>query len=357
MEAFSQDFPCGQVGVLGVTIDDGDGNNVLPRTTANIVQIECVDTYAVYRYLGVYPSDPSLSPYVITWDDGVSLATEEILVSTDAPAPVTDMGPCGNWIDAADVVECCEVTLDSDNEAALQSFAESASQVAFLLSGEIFTGLCGPVTVRPCRDECGCWPSQYIEYTGGGGRWIDLGWYWSGSWWGNWNSSDRCGCGCVSKVRLSGYPVQGISQVKIDGAIVAPSEYRLDENRFLVRKNDAMWPVCQDLSRDDDQPGTFSVSYWYGAVPPQLGLDAAAALACEFYNACNGGECNLPTQAVRIVRQGITVERLQPLASMLRLGETGIPVWDAFVAMYGGHRRRPSVWSSDGPRYARPVGS
>ena len=69
MEAFAEGFACGQVGIITITIDDGDGNNVVPQTTNGILQIECGDDgFAVYRYLGVYPSFSALSPYVITWE-------------------------------------------------------------------------------------------------------------------------------------------------------------------------------------------------------------------------------------------------------------------------------------------------
>jgi len=158
-------------------------------------------------------------------------------------------------------------------------------------------------------------------------------------------------------VLLSGYPVQAIAQVKINGEIVPPSSYRLDESRYLTRTDGSFWPFCQDLAAEDDMDGTFSISYWYGATPPASAVAAASALACELFNACDPDrECRLPEGAVRIVRQGLTIERLQPLASMLKRGETGILPLDSFLAVYGGYKRRPAIWSPDGPHYARPVG-
>jgi hypothetical protein len=43
---------------------------------------------------------------------------------------------------------------------------------------------------------------------------------------------------------------------------------------------------------------------------------------------------------------------------MLLRGETGIVEIDAFLAAYNPSRlrRRPAIWSPDGPKYARPVG-
>jgi len=368
LEAFAEGFACGQAGILTVTIDDGDGNNVLPQTTANIIEIECGDDgYAVYRYLGVFPSDPALSPYVITWEGASATdplidttASEEILVSTDAPAPVSGAGPCSNWIEGADIAECCgNVVYDSDTAEDLESAAEQASQLLFELSGRRYAGLCGPQTVRPCRDNCSCWPGvQWLDYASGGSRLL-----WTGTTW-NFNDSE-CGCGCLSRVKLSGYPVQAIAQVKIDGAVVAPSSYRLDEHRYLTRVDGAFWPACSNLAAADDQPGTFSVSYYFGDSPPAAGVRAAEQLGCEIYKACVGQECALPVGVSRYTRQGITVEKMaftawayqRPARGLLSGWRTGMALVDAFLAGYNpdGLKRRPVFWAP-GRRYARPVG-
>jgi hypothetical protein len=115
------------------------------------------------------------------------------------------------------------------------------------------------------------------------------------------------------------------------------------------------WPACQILDRDASESGTFAVTYKYGSQPPLAGKAAATALACELLP---GADCKLPEAATRVVRAGITLERLQPLAALLRIGGTGIPAIDSFIAAYNpnGLRRRPAVYSSSGPRYARPAG-
>jgi hypothetical protein len=159
-------------------------------------------------------------------------------------------------------------------------------------------------------------------------------------------------------VLLSGYPVQIITEVKIDGDVVAPSSYRLDEGRFLTRLDGDHWPSCQDLSLADTEEGTFSVSYGYGASPPEIGIKAAAQLACELYKACSGEACALPARVTRAVRQGVTYEmnafRFDPIA---KAWKTGLPLVDAFLNAYNpvGLLRRPTIWAP-GRRYARPVG-
>lgn len=338
-EAFAEGFATGLVGTLGVTVDDGDGVNVVPRTTADIVEIETVDGFGVYRWIGSYPA--IVGTYLITWDDGTTTASEEVVVGvaySGVESPL--LGPCDPWITGADVAECCGVEMGSDTSEALEIAAESASGVLFALSGGLYQGTCGPVTVRPCRTGSVC----YVP-----GR------------------SDRihsCGCHPLSQVLLPGYPVIEIGAVKIDGVVQPPSEYRLDDRRKLTRLSDVnghpqAWPSCQRLDLADTEERTFSVSYFYGQPAPQIAVGAAAQLACELYRSCTGagGECALPTGTTRVTRQGITVER-GVLASFLRPGQTGLAQVDAFLVAHGsnGATRRPAVWSPDGPKYAQRLG-
>jgi hypothetical protein len=241
--------------------------------------------------------------------------------------------------------------------------AVEASMLAYELSGRQFAGLCGPVTVRPCRTPtCTSWYGP----TGG---WSWSWGYWSGDWgfgwaWGNDQGGRLCSCGYDSFVELAGYPVREVTQVKIGGAVLSPvfddgaPQYRLDQWRYLTRLSDPdqpafplYWPRCQRLDLQDDQPGTWSVSYTYGVDPPPLGVDAATQLGCEILNALQNRPCKLPGNASRVVKQGVTVERITPLAAMLRSGSTGLFLVDAFLAAYNpsGLRRRPSVSSPDVP--------
>lgn len=365
MEAFAEGFACGQVGIITITIDDGDGNNVVPQTTNGILQIECGDDgYAVYRYLGVFPSFSPLSPYVITWEGASATdpeidttATEEIFVSDELIAVPSAAGPCTNWVTSEEVAACCGVEASTGN--IYDDVIPAAQELLFELSGRQFAGLCGPVKVRPCRDNCSCWGGQRLAYAGGGSRFI-----WAGSYWQN--GSSNCGCGCLSQVKLAGYPVQVITEVKIDGVPLSGDDYRLDANRYLTRVDGDHWPSCQDLSLDDTEDGTFSISYGYGASPPALGVSAAAQLACEMYKACldgvGGGDCQLPSGVTRITRQGITIER-QAFASWAWGRDTGwhsgLSLVDAFLNAYGrlGLSRRPTVWSpSSSMRYPKRVG-
>ena len=339
MEAFAEGFATGLVGTLGVTIDDGEGNNVVPRTTADIAQIETVGAFGVYSYLGVFPA--LVGTYIITWDDTVVTASESIEVGDTAAGGATDppeIGPCGSWTDEEQIAACCGVEASSDTLEGLEAAGEDASAILFELSGRQYRGVCGPVTVRPCRLGNPCYPPGRLR-----------------------DPLPACGCQPLSTVLLAGYPVTEIAEVKIDGETQPPSEYRLDSRRKLVRLATTngryqAWPGCQRLDLADTEEQTFSVAYYYGVAPPATGVSAANQLACEIYRACTGGECSLPVGTTKVTRQGITVERGE-LATFLSSGQTGLVLVDAFLAAYGSaSKRRPAVWSPDGPKYAKRVG-
>lgn len=232
------------------------------------------------------------------------------------------------------------------------------------LSGRQFSGLCGPVTVRPCRTPCSSWQ--------GTGGWSWSWGFWSGEWgwdwfWRNEDGGRLCSCGYDSKVELSGYPVREIEEVKIGGTVLPATftdgspQYRLDQWRYLTRLTDPAapteqlyWPACQRLDLEDDQPGTWSVSYTYGVDPPPLGVEAAKQIGCQLLLAQAGKACSLPANVVQVTRQGTSFLKAAPLAAVLRSGGTGLLMVDAFIAAYNpkGLRRRPSVWS---PETAFPV--
>lgn len=328
-----------------------------------------VDVEVTNPSTGVYALALGPLSLVGTWlytvaGSGVVVATGsgELTVVPDPIAPQATLfpqfGPCQPWIDCGDIRALCDTELGDET---LTGVAVQASQIMFELSGRQFATGCEK-TVRPeGLVENTCWSYGLNDWVGS--PWF---WSWNGMSWG-WYGGPGGGCYCqcrpLSRVLLSGYPVTEIVEVTIDGTVVDPTTYRLDEYRYLTRVRDPLdldtplfWPACQDLDRAATESGTFSVTYKYGSQPPLAGKAAATALACELLP---GADCKLPTEAVRVVRAGITMERLQPLATMLRQGMTGIPAIDSFIAAYNpnGLRRRPAVYSSSGPRYARPEGA
>lgn len=279
------------------------------------------------------------------------------------PGPV--LGPCESWIDGADVLNACAQAGVGSDSSLLDDVAMEASMALFEVSGRQFTGLC-TTTARPARDGCGCWGPDSL----GTGPW-----FWStypswgvGAWgWKN-ECGDRLGCEPMSKVRLSGYPVREIEEVKIDGVVLPALDvngnpnYRLDLWRELIRCNDPVppgatrtWPSCQDMTLADTQPGTFSVRYRHGVGPPPLGMRAAAQLACQLWLAGNGEKCQLPVGTSRVTRSGITVDRGLLVNWFDRSKATGLVDLDLFLASYWRDRavRRSAVFSPDVQPYAR----
>jgi hypothetical protein len=318
---------------------------------------------------GFYSYDVDATGAVVASRAGSFTVLPNVAVDVDLDWAVP--GPCAPWASSQDVWNCCGqpmVTIAGDTcPVDFSSEAYMASELLFELSGRLYAGACEK-TVRPCGKQlCGL---QILSrgHIIGGWDWGDFGW--TGSWWG-YGGTNACGCHPLDYVLLSGYPVREITEVKIDGVVVNPATYRLDDRRYLVRMRDPLdpdtplfWPACQLMDLNDDQDGTFSVTYRYGQDPPVSGTRAAAALACQLHRACEGGgDCEIPANAVRVTRQGVTIDRNATIAWFYGKNDengwqTGIPAVDAFLNAFNkaGMQQRPRTWSPDGHKYARAVG-
>lgn len=349
----------GLVGTVEVAIVDNDGNVVTGPTTTNITEA-VVDGVPIGIYTWNAPAAPAtVGQYSIVWSpDGTwdaettSTPDELVVVATGSsgvlppiPPPAEGglaHGPCSAWTTTLAVAACCGVV----NSTELDNSVAAASEEMYEASGRRYAGLCQQ-TVRPCKtDGIGCGVQVLSR-----GHLIG----WDGD---SWSGYD-CGCSPLSRVKLAGQ-VREVTQVKIDGAIVDPSLYRVDEEMWLVRKDGGRWPRCQALSYDDTESGTFSVTYTYGQIPPVSGQQAATELACEIYRACNNDEaCRLPSGVTRITRSGVTIERTFMARDADGVWRTGLPLVDLFLNRYNpaGLQRRATFWSaSSRARYARRAG-
>jgi hypothetical protein len=256
--------------------------------------------------------------------------------------------------------------VETSSGAIFEEAALQASALLFELSGRLYPGECGPKTVRPSCLSCAC-GYQILSRGHIVGPW-DYGYLLAGL-------CDMCLVACSpSRIKLSGYPVQEITEVKIDGDVLPDTDYTLWKGRYLTHLNDGRWPIRQNLTLEDTEDGTFSISYTYGADPPSLGQAAAAQLACEIYKSCAnatgaGGACALPVGVTRVTRQGVTIEKLAfttwgyTPASRARGSRspgwnTGLPLVDAFLNAYNsaGLKRRPVFYAPGHRRYAQPFG-
>lgn len=218
---------------------------------------------------------------------------------------------CSPWATSGDACAPCN-TYDF-NTAELDEGMALASDVLFDLTGRRWPGLCDDV-LRPCGyrqpGSCGCLDSR------------------------------QCGCRRLSEVELPG-PVDAITQVRIDGAVIDPARYRVDDHRWLVYlpESDSAerqgWPCCQriDLPATDDD--TWEVTYSYGMDPPPGGVRAAAQLGCQLALACSADpsaieQCQLPERVTTVVRQGITMAVLDPW-TLFAGGQTGLADVDLWI--------------------------
>ena len=231
-------------------------------------------------------------------------------------------------------------------------YTDEAKAIADALAGQTLRYLTGyrvggcPVTVRPCREACidPTWRTFPVAWDGtGGAPWFPVNW--AGSWLNvGCGCAGGCGCTTVSEVVLAG-PVGAIAAVKVDGVVVDPSLYQVQQGNRLVSLG-APWPLCQDLTKPDTEEGTWSVSYTAGAAVDGLGAWVAGILASEYVKACSGQECRLPAGVTTVVRDGVTLD-LGP--GSFPGNRTGIREVDDWVARWNpnGLRAPSQVFSLD----------
>lgn len=234
---------------------------------------------------------------------------------------------CEDWITTEDLeswTQCCDLaTYDSYLVADVLT---AASEMMHALLGQQFPGTC-EVTVRPCASGCGCTSPSHRS----------------------------CGCCGVSQVRLGVGQVQSIVEVLIDGAVLAPASYRLDDRRWLVRLPNVgettgrSWPCCQRLDLPDSAEDTWSVTVLAGNEPPMLARMGAAKLSCELLRGMSGQECCFQPRAIeQLTREGTSYVINDP-AALFDNGQTGITEVDLAIQTWNPNRVRSggTVFSPD----------
>lgn len=269
----------------------------------------------------------------------------EIAVRLPSGRTPFSSGPCEDWEPL-----WCE-PLSAAAAAVTGEAVGWATEVLWALSGQRF-GICD-VTLRPCRDACaegyGTWEDWGGAYNPGGSfTGGPRPWWWNGVWANVCGSCmGPCSCTAIDRARLPA-PARDVVEVKLDGLVMNPAAYRLDENRYLVRTDGGLWPMCQSMDLADDQPGTWSVRVRVGEDVPMIGRRAVAQLAAEFAKDCAGEECQVPFDVVSLSRQGVTLDFGNPEAQqvdyMVRL--LGLRMVRLFLASYN-----PGKLTSRGKAY------
>lgn len=224
---------------------------------------------------------------------------------------------------------------DEVTKALAQRSVNAAAEIMYALSGRQF-GEC-ELTVRPCRTDC-CDPCEMSGY-----RWTPalIGGQWTNVSCGT--CGDTCSCTKVCEVALPG-PITSIIEVRLNGVVLPPTSYRVDNRRTLVAltrpvddgngglvEESYCWPTCQDMNLDATKDNTWQVTYLRGKPVPDGGKAAFSELACELYKACTSdGTCKLPKRVTSITRDGVTMAFLDPQTFMAE-GLTGLYMPDLWI--------------------------
>ena len=221
-----------------------------------------------------------------------------------------------------------------------------AGRVLWTLTGQVF-GVCSE-TLRPCFQP----QPAGTAYRGAGAV------FWPGLT-GNPAATGPCGCvdGCTEigydRVALPG-PVADVDEVLIDGDVIDPDTYRVEQRRWLHRIDGQRWPTHQNLHAGDDEPGAFTIRYQRGIAVPDDGQRAAGRLAVEFLAGMTGDQCALPAGATSASRQGVSIE-LADVREWFTNGVTGVAAVDLWIMAVNPHRsKRPArITSPDRGRAVR----
>ncbi|CAJ61322.1 MULTISPECIES: hypothetical protein [Frankia] len=257
------------------------------------------------------------------------------------------------WISADDVA--ARPRMARVDRRVLQQCAEAASEVLYLRSGRLYPGLL-TATMRPSADPL---PGRIGA---GLGTFASCYGYASGDVWTALTPDRvydrRGGGGWPPAVDLGVYPLRSIVQVLLDGQIIPPAEYRIDEQRWLVRVRPTAtavptrrygWPSHQQLDLPPTEPGTFAVTCTYGTAPPAMGKLAAAALAASIAQLLGypATGATLPARATAVKRAGVTVEVANQ--ALDADGGVGVPEAELFLGTVNPDRlrRMPTVWTPD----------
>ena len=250
--------------------------------------------------------------------------------------------PC-NW---TVVGTCCDDTWAAATPELQQQAASYGAFVVWAATGRRF-GLCSR-TVRPCGKWCDTNPNS--GYYWSDGTWMPY--IFNGAWRNCWCGSapSCCTCAPTCQVWLPGpvasIPVTGVSQ---DGTVVPASSWRVDDGHWLVRTDGSCWPVCQNYDVDSGT-NTMFVTYNKGIPVPQVLLDAAGELACEWIKSCQGAPCRLPQRVQSVVRQGVTVNMVD-VDNLLIHGLSGVLTVDQVITQFNpyGLKSRMRIASPDEP--------
>jgi len=191
-----------------------------------------------------------------------------------------NIGLCQPWVTVDEFLLCCDSIDEDTPPEIIEKAIMVASNTLYLMSGKKFKGTCQH-TVTVCKENCT-------------------------------NTTNKRRCLADNEIELGYWPITDIISITFDGEEQLPekdedgefltdSNFRINDYRYL-EKLDGPWPV--QYGQDYQE---VVITLEYGVNPPDLGVEAAKALASEIAKAClYKKDCQLPDRAIAVSRRGVT---------------------------------------------------
>lgn len=224
-------------------------------------------------------------------------------------------GPCQNWCTWADLSKFCTPPASITDATVKNMILAAATRTLWERSCKQF-GLCSIVRARVL-------PLCIHGYTWRAGQG-----YYPTTGYGTLGFGSGCACGGYQflPIDLGVAPVVSVDGVWINGAVLDPSNYRVDDWRRLVRTDGNTWGPTT-LQPDPGGDNTIEVSWTYGIPVPDDGKMAAALLACKLSKEA-AGDCEPSANATQINREGVTITINPPK------GDTGIVLVEQWLGNF-----------------------
>lgn len=207
---------------------------------------------------------------------------------------------CEAAVTEAEVIaQGCSCSLDNlPATITVEDLIDSATDTLAQISFGTVTGRCTTV-VRPCSD------------------------------WG----------GVCGSCEMEGIPLEGfqpsVSEVKIDGVVLATTDYAMLNGYKLVRTDGSYWPGSKNPVLPDTEDNTFSITYEFGVPHDFVAKNAVIELVCEMAAQLTGEQTRLPKGTVSATADGVQIV-IGRMPGMEEITAVGLTWLGKFLAMYGG---------------------
>lgn len=221
-------------------------------------------------------------------------------------------GLCSQWITEDEFLSCCDSIDENTSTEDITRAIEIASNSLYMMSGRQFRGNCTR-TVTVCRENCR-------------------------------NTDVELRCDAENEISIGYWPITDLRSIKFDGVeqlperdpdtdeFVSDPNFQINDYRY-IEKLDGKWPIQWG---EEDQE--VEITFVYGVEPPEMGKEAAKALATQILNAMCKKSCDLPDRATHITRRGTSITIMD--YKVLAQDFIGLYMVDTFVQTYNPMKAR-----------------